>query len=306
MVAIGRALMAQPRLFCSTSRRSGCRRSSCRRCSARSRRAREAGRRCCSSSRTLPMRLRSPIGRISARGRPNCRRGTPGGQCFARPALRRACLGVATRSDEPLAAIPCSHPTTRANRVTPRTPAWRHRRQQPTRVDQPRAWRWRWRASSKTASRGAGSASTTCRCTTRTSSRTVPRWHGASPRSRDVPAVLFVTPEHNRSLPAVLKNAIDWGSKPTDKQVWRGRVAAITGTSFGVIGTAVGQQHLRQILGILEHDRDGRRGVHLVQAGSRRSRRQFSSTRASARVCQAVHGPASVALIGRFADPSVP
>ena len=66
-----------------------------------------------------------------------------------------------------------------------------------------------------------------------------------------VPALLFVTPEHNRSLPAVLKNAIDWGSKPTDKQVWRGHVAAITGTSFGVIGTAVGQQHLRQILGIL-------------------------------------------------------
>ena len=66
-----------------------------------------------------------------------------------------------------------------------------------------------------------------------------------------VPALLFVTPEHNRSIPAVLKNAIDWGSKPTDKQVWRGHVAAITGTSFGVIGTAVGQQHLRQILGIL-------------------------------------------------------
>ena len=66
-----------------------------------------------------------------------------------------------------------------------------------------------------------------------------------------VPALLFVTPEHNRSIPAVLKNAIDWGSKPTDKQVWRGRIAAITGTSFGVIGTAVGQQHLRQILGIL-------------------------------------------------------
>ena len=66
-----------------------------------------------------------------------------------------------------------------------------------------------------------------------------------------VPALLFVTPEHNRSLPAVLKNAIDWGSKPTDRNVWRGKVAAITGTSYGAIGTAVGQQHLRQILGIL-------------------------------------------------------
>ena len=63
--------------------------------------------------------------------------------------------------------------------------------------------------------------------------------------------LLFVTPEHNRSLPAVLKNAIDWGSKPTEQNVWRGKVAAITGTSYGAIGTAVGQQHLRQILGIL-------------------------------------------------------
>ena len=66
-----------------------------------------------------------------------------------------------------------------------------------------------------------------------------------------VVGLLFVTPEHNRSIPAVLKNAIDWGSKPTDRNVWRGKVAAITGTSFGAIGTAVGQQHLRQILGIL-------------------------------------------------------
>lgn len=64
-------------------------------------------------------------------------------------------------------------------------------------------------------------------------------------------AVLFVSPEHNRSLTAVLKNAIDWGSKPTEHNVWRGRTAAITGTSYGAIGTAVGQQHLRQILGIL-------------------------------------------------------
>jgi chromate reductase len=64
-------------------------------------------------------------------------------------------------------------------------------------------------------------------------------------------AVLFVTPEHNRSIPAVLKNAIDWRSAPTDRNGWKGKLVVITGTSPSAIGTAVGQQHLRQILGIL-------------------------------------------------------
>ena len=64
-------------------------------------------------------------------------------------------------------------------------------------------------------------------------------------------AFLLVMPEHNRSLPAVLKNAIDWGSKPMDKNVWRDKPVAMSGTSPGAIGTAVGQQHLRQIMGIL-------------------------------------------------------
>src|SRR5438132_3008286 len=64
-------------------------------------------------------------------------------------------------------------------------------------------------------------------------------------------ALLFVTPEHNRSLPAVLKNAIDWGARPYGHNSWGGKPAAITGTSPGAIGTAVAQQHLRQILGDL-------------------------------------------------------
>lgn len=64
-------------------------------------------------------------------------------------------------------------------------------------------------------------------------------------------AVAVVMPEHNRSLPAVLKNAIDWGSKPMESNVWKDKPTAITGTTPGAIGTAVGQQHLRQILGIL-------------------------------------------------------
>ena len=68
---------------------------------------------------------------------------------------------------------------------------------------------------------------------------------------RAVNAVLVVTPEHNRSLPAVLKNAIDWGSKPAGQNVWFDKPVAITGTSPGAIGSAVAQQHLRQIMGIL-------------------------------------------------------
>jgi chromate reductase, NAD(P)H dehydrogenase (quinone) len=63
--------------------------------------------------------------------------------------------------------------------------------------------------------------------------------------------LLFVTPEYNRSIPAVLKNAIDWGTRPYGQNSWSRKPAAITGTSPGSIGTALGQQHLRQILGVL-------------------------------------------------------
>lgn len=61
--------------------------------------------------------------------------------------------------------------------------------------------------------------------------------------------VLIVTPEHNRSIPAVLKNAIDWGSRPWGKNSWTGKVGAVTGAAQGAISTALAQQHLRQILG---------------------------------------------------------
>lgn len=64
-------------------------------------------------------------------------------------------------------------------------------------------------------------------------------------------AVSIVAPEFNRSIPAVLKNAIDWGSKPTAENVWRDKVVGMTGTTPGAIGTAIGQQHLRQVLSIL-------------------------------------------------------
>ncbi len=63
-----------------------------------------------------------------------------------------------------------------------------------------------------------------------------------------VDAVLFVTPEYNRSIPGALKNAIDWGSRPYGKNSFRQKPSAVIGTSPGKIGTAVGQQHLRSIL----------------------------------------------------------
>jgi chromate reductase, NAD(P)H dehydrogenase (quinone) len=64
-------------------------------------------------------------------------------------------------------------------------------------------------------------------------------------------ALLFVSPEHNRSIPAVLKNAIDWGTRPYGRNSWAGKAVAIIGTSPGAIGTAIAQQHLRHVLGDL-------------------------------------------------------
>jgi chromate reductase len=64
--------------------------------------------------------------------------------------------------------------------------------------------------------------------------------------------VLFVTPEHNRSIPAVLKNALDWGGRPYGQNSWAGKPAALIGASIGTIGTAIAQQHLRSVLGYLD------------------------------------------------------
>ncbi len=64
-------------------------------------------------------------------------------------------------------------------------------------------------------------------------------------------AILVVTPEHSRSIPALLKNAIDWGARPWGKTSWPGKPAAVIGTSGGAISTAIAQQHLRGVLGNL-------------------------------------------------------
>jgi chromate reductase, NAD(P)H dehydrogenase (quinone) len=67
-------------------------------------------------------------------------------------------------------------------------------------------------------------------------------------RIRAADAVLIVTPEYNYSVPGVLKNAIDWASRPYGDSAWNGKPAAIMGASIGAIGTARAQYHLRQMM----------------------------------------------------------
>jgi chromate reductase len=69
---------------------------------------------------------------------------------------------------------------------------------------------------------------------------------------RAVDAVMFVTPEYNRSIPGVLKNALDHASRPYGHNAWAGKPAGIVGCSPGAISSAVAQQHLRTILAYLD------------------------------------------------------
>ena len=64
--------------------------------------------------------------------------------------------------------------------------------------------------------------------------------------------LLFVTPEYNRSMPGVLKNAIDHASRPYGQNAWAGKPAGVVGISVGAIGTALAQQHLRNVLAYLD------------------------------------------------------
>ena len=65
-------------------------------------------------------------------------------------------------------------------------------------------------------------------------------------------ALLFVTAEYNRSIPGVLKNAIDHASRPYGQSAWAGKPAAVIGVSVGATGTSMAQQHLRNVLGYLD------------------------------------------------------
>lgn len=74
---------------------------------------------------------------------------------------------------------------------------------------------------------------------------------GYKEKIRECDAVLIVTPEYNRSVPGVLKNAIDWGSRPYGQNLWDKKPTAIMGASVGNIGTFGAQHHLRQIFAYL-------------------------------------------------------
>lgn len=78
------------------------------------------------------------------------------------------------------------------------------------------------------------------------------RWTRLKNEVEAADAVLFVTPEYNRSFPGVLKNAIDIASRPWGKSSFAGKPAGVIGASIGKIGTAMAQQHLRNVLSYLD------------------------------------------------------
>ena len=86
---------------------------------------------------------------------------------------------------------------------------------------------------------------------------------------RGADAILFSSPEYNYSVPGVLKNAIDWASRPYGDSAWDGKPAAIMGASSGVIGTARMQYHLRQSMVFLNMFPLNRPEVMIGKAGEK-------------------------------------
>ena len=82
-------------------------------------------------------------------------------------------------------------------------------------------------------------------------------------------AILFSTPEYNYSISGVLKNAIDWGSRPPAESVWARKPAAIMGASGGLLGTARAQYHLRQMFVFLDMYPLNRPEVMIASAGKK-------------------------------------
>ncbi len=69
---------------------------------------------------------------------------------------------------------------------------------------------------------------------------------------RKAHGLLFISPEYNRSIPGLLKNAIDHASRPYGQSAWSGKPAGLLGVSIGAVGTALAQQHLRNVLAYLD------------------------------------------------------
>jgi len=86
---------------------------------------------------------------------------------------------------------------------------------------------------------------------------------------RSADAILFVTPEYNYSVPGVLKNAIDWGSRPYGDNAWEHKPVAIMGASPGMLGSARAQYHLRQMFVFLNMHPLNRPEVMIAQADER-------------------------------------
>ena len=86
---------------------------------------------------------------------------------------------------------------------------------------------------------------------------------------RAADAILLVTPEYNYSVPGVLKNAIDWASRPYGDSAWKGKPVAIMGASPGQFGTARAQAHLRQMFVFLNMHCVNQPEVMIAQAHQR-------------------------------------
>jgi chromate reductase len=88
-------------------------------------------------------------------------------------------------------------------------------------------------------------------------------------RVRAADAILFVTPEYNYSIPGVLKNAIDWASRPYGENAWNAKPVAVMGASVGMLGTARAQYHLRQVFVFLNMYPVNQPEVMIAQAAER-------------------------------------
>ncbi len=94
------------------------------------------------------------------------------------------------------------------------------------------------------------------------------QWVAFKEKIKAVDAVLFATPEHNRSVPAALKNALDAGSRPYGQSAWNGKPAAVVSVSIGAVGGFGANHHLRQSLAFLNMPTMAQPEAYIGGAGS--------------------------------------